>query len=171
MEYRLAEPSPEMEQAYIDYITEWENAGEEIVPYASRRDNSDFKHLLNRWKSEASDAVRAKGLVPATLYFLIDEGGRIYGAVHVRHELNEYLLKYGGHIGYGIRPSERKKGIGAVMLSLVLPTVKRLGIDKVLVTCDKGNLASAKTILKNGGILENEVSDGNSIVQRYWIQL
>ena len=97
---------------------------------------------------------------------------KIVGTINIRYKLNDYLLRIGGHIGYGIRPSERCKGYATKMLALALEKCRELGIDKALVTCDKDNLGSAKTIINNGGVLENEYteSDGN-IVQRYWIIL
>lgn len=171
MNFRLVEPCLEIEQAYIDYINDWVKSGEKIVPYASRREGQNYRELLIKWKREASNEAYEKDLVPATLYFLIDESGKIHGSTHIRHKLNENLIKHGGHIGYGVRPSERKRGIATKMLSLALPIAKELGIDKILVTCDKDNIASAKTILRNNGILENEISEGDNITQRYWIQL
>jgi predicted acetyltransferase len=121
----------------------------------------------------ATSKAYERGFVPSTLYFLIGEDKKIYGALHIRHELNDYLLNYGGHIGYGIRPSQRKKGYATKMLSqsLSLPIIKKLGIKKVLITCDKTNIASAKTIINNGGILENEVMEDGEMTQRYWIDI
>lgn len=106
---------------------------------------------------------------PAHTYFLIQEDKRIIGAINIRHDLNEYLFNFGGHIGYGIRPSERKKGYASLMLSMALPIAKELGINEVLITCDKNNIGSAKTIINNGGVLENEVSGDGEITQRYWL--
>ena len=171
MSFRLVKPSLEIEQEYIDYIDEWERSGEKIVPYAARRDGMDFKSLLSRWESDSSNEAFDKGFVPSTILFMVDESGRIYGAIHIRHTLNESLLMHGGHIGYGVRPSEREKGIAKRMLSMVLPIAKEFGIDKALLTCDKYNSASAKTIIANGGILENEIPDGDRVTQRYWISL
>ena len=111
------------------------------------------------------------GWVRATTYFAID-GERIIGTIQIRHTLNDSLKKIGGHIGYSIRPSERRKGYGAYMLSLTLEKCRLLGIEKALVTCDENNVASAKTILKNGGVLENEVKEPDgTVVKRYWINL
>lgn len=169
--FRLEKPSLELENAYIDYITEWEESGEEIVPFASKRNGLDYKELLYRWEVLSTDRAYDHGFVPSSLYFLVDENNRIYGAIHIRRVLNESLLKNGGHIGYGIRPSERKKGYVTLMLSSALPIAKSLGIHRVLVTCDKNNLASARTIMKNGGVLENEIRDGDEAIQRYWINL
>jgi len=107
--------------------------------------------------------------VPASTYFVF-VNGKIVGNIQIRHSLNESLLQNGGHIGYGVRPSERRKGYATKTLALALEKCRALGIDKVLVTCNKDNIASAKTILKNGGVLENEFTEENgNIVQRYWI--
>ena len=91
--------------------------------------------------------------------------------IDIRHRLNEYLLQFGGNIGYSVRPSQRRKGYATEMLALALEECRKLGIDRALVTCDKTNIGSAKTIQKNGGVLENEVLEGDRITQRYWIAL
>ena len=85
--------------------------------------------------------------------------------------LNDALLKNGGHIGDGVRPSERRKGVATKMIALALEECKKLGIDKVLMVCDKDNIGSAKSIIKNGGVLENEIAEDGVIEQRYWITL
>ena len=171
MNFKLVEPTLEMEKEYNNYISEWEKSGEEIVPYASRRSIGEYGKLITCWKDQTTSKSYEEGLVPASLYFLIDENMRIYGALHIRHELNDYLLNYGGHIGYGIRPCERKNGYATKMLSLSLSIVKGLGIKKALVTCDKNNIASAKTIIDNNGMLENEVIESERVTQRYWIKI
>ena len=91
------------------------------------------------------------------------------GAVNIRHYLNESLLLNGGHIGDGVRPSERRKGIATKMIALALDECRKLGIEKVLMVCDKDNIGSAKSIINNGGVLENEVEVDGVVEQRYWI--
>lgn len=93
------------------------------------------------------------------------------GAVNIRHCLNDHLLLCGGHIGDGIRPSERRKGYATQMIGLALEECRKIGIKKVLMVCDKDNIGSAKSIIRNGGILENEVIENGKIKQRYWIDL
>ena len=82
------------------------------------------------------------------------------------------MLLEGGHIGDGIRPSERRKGYATLMIKLALEECKKRGINRVLMTCDKDNIGSAKSIMNNGGVLENEIigEDGKTI-QRYWINI
>ena len=111
-------------------------------------------------------------LVPDSAYFCLDDKRHIFvGAVNIRHYLNENLLYNGGHIGDGIRPSERRKGIATKMIALALDECRKLGIEKVLMVCDKNNIGSAKTIINNHGILENEIEVNGVVQQRYWITL
>ena len=112
------------------------------------------------------------GRVPDSTFFCLDVDRNIFvGAINIRHYLNESLLYTGGHIGDGIRPSERRKGYATAMIGLGLEECKKLGITKVLMTCDKDNIGSAKSIMNNGGILEDEVVEDGVVEQRYWITL
>ena len=140
-----------------------------IIPYAIRRlDYHDFESYCNNL--EVKDT--SKGLVSDSTFFCLDEDRNIVvGAVNIRHYLNEALLLNGGHIGDGVRPSERRKGIATKMISLALDECRKLGIQKVLMVCDKDNVGSAKSIRNNGGILENEIIVDGVVEQRYWIEL
>lgn len=109
--------------------------------------------------------------VPSTFLFAFD-ASRIVGRVAIRHELNDFLLRVGGHIGYVVVPEFRQRGYATVMLRRSLEIAHRnLGISRVLVTCDDDNVASIKTIEKNGGVLENIVAgpDLDKPTRRYWI--
>ncbi|UUZ86883.1 GNAT family N-acetyltransferase [Paenibacillus sp. P26] len=111
-------------------------------------------------------------MVPHTTYWLVNEEKKVLGAVNIRHRLNAKLLNSGGHIGYGIRPSERRKGLATALLHLALQKTRELGLDQVLVVCDKGNIGSERTILKNGGVFDSEYMEPNgNIVRRFWIPL
>lgn len=118
-----------------------------------------------------------KGRSPSHTWLAVRQSdGRVVGIINCRSVLTEFLLQYGGHIGYCIRPSERRKGYAKEMLHLALEKYREAGEKKVLVTCDKSNLGSQRTILANGGILENEVEDTvglgeTGIIQRYWITI
>lgn len=115
-----------------------------------------------------------EGFVPMTLYLYVRESDKkVAGIIQIRHYLNEFLEKYAGHIGYSVCPSERRKGYAARMLGLVLPECRKLGLDRVLVCCEKGNEGSRKTILKNGGVYESTVylKERDVLLERYWIDL
>lgn len=93
--------------------------------------------------------------------------------IQFRHYFNEFLEKYGGHIGYSVRPEERRKGYAKKMLSNCLNICKAYGLEKVLVTCIQGNVGSQRTILANGGVYESTIycESDNVYLERYWIHL
>ena len=108
------------------------------------------------------------GFVTAHTFFALDNN-KIVGIINARHELNDYLLNFGGHIGYSVRKSERRKGYGKKMLNYTSEFLFSLGLEKILITCDKNNIASKRTIESCGGILENEVVEKSRTTLRYWI--
>ena len=154
----------------FDMMDEWESSGEKIIPYAIRKvDYRNFEKYIESLEVKKSE----DGFVPDSTYFALDIERNIFvGAVNIRHYLNESLLLNGGHIGDGVRPSERRKGYATEMIRLALIECKKLEIDRVLIICNKSNIGSAKSIIKNGGILENEFVDKDGeINQRFWIDL
>lgn len=167
MNLKLIKASREYKQQICDMLDEWYASGENIVPYAiTKADYHDFDNYL-----ESLDIKNAEGgLVPDSTFFCLDtDRNIIVGAVNIRHYLNERLLLDGGHIGDGVRPSERRKGIATRMIALALDECKKLGIEKVLMVCNKTNTGSAKSIINNGGVLENEIISDGETEQRYWI--
>ena len=173
MALKLIKGSRKYKEQIIDMLKEWKEYNDthdtNHSPWAIFKNSfDDFDYYLcNLDTNEPKN-----GFVPDSTFFCIDEQrNKIVGAVNIRHYLNEYLLLHGGHIGDGIRPSERKKGYATEMIGLALEECKKIGIKKVLMVCDKDNVGSVKSIIKNGGILENELNENGKIEQRYWIDL
>jgi len=134
---------------------------------------ADYHQWLD--KVTAQKNVKASSTeTPATTYFMIRKSdNKIIGSIQLRHHLTEELLLDGGNIGYGIRPSERGKGYGDKQLSLLLSEAKLLGLSKVMISCSKDNRASAKVILRNGGVLTGEGFDPDEgeVTEIYWIEI
>lgn len=169
-EITLKFPEENDKQEVMDFLQEHFLFGElELNGVGGLDKLNDFKLWVEKVKKDLNDP--AEGRVKATQFIAITNSRRIVGMIQIRHELNESLLQHGGHIGYGVRPSERKKGYATKMLELALRECKNLGIKDVLVTCNKKNIGSAKTIQKNGGILENEIEENGILTQRYWISI
>ncbi|RDW21270.1 GNAT family N-acetyltransferase [Oceanobacillus chungangensis] len=150
------------------YVKEWGSA--RMVPSSFSLSGYDtYEAYLEELE------MRQQGIenwVPNSNYFLIDNRNRIVAMVNIRHRLNDYLQNIGGHIGYGVRPSERQKGYATLMLAQALKKCKEQELKRVLVTCDDDNICSAKVILKNGGIEDEPFRDEDgSVIRRFWIEL
>jgi predicted acetyltransferase len=167
----LVFPTMEHKKAALEYRQEHFDKGETLMHGDGGLDSAS---LYEKWIDKIREDVSmefSEELVPATVYFGMD-GDKIVGTIQIRHKLNRKLLDTYGHIGYGVRPSERRKGYATEMLALALDKCREMGIDKVLVSCDKNNEGSARTIKKNGGVLTREFADPRgAIVQQYWITL
>ena len=110
------------------------------------------------------------GMVPASHFWLISGDGRYLGDVDIRHRLNDALRRFGGHIGYKIRPTERRKGYGRLICRLGINEARRRGIGDILITCDDNNIGSQKIIEGNGGILLDRIDNSRGVLtRRYWI--
>ena len=168
----LVKPTVLYRDAILGYKDEFAKNNEYISGSASLGSTGTFEEWIANVDAEKFNNPKAKR-VAATQYLAVTKSDRkLVGMVSVRHELNDYLMQYGGHIGYSVRASERRKGYATQILMLALAYCRTRGIPNVLVTCSKENIGSATVIQHNGGILENEVTDNEgATVQRYWIAL
>jgi len=167
--FKLVKPAIEYKESFIEALKESHAEGRSSSLIISELEE-DFAKFVSKYKDREKGIGLKDGYVPDTRFWLV-EGSEYIGWVSVRHKLSESLMKEGGHIGYEIRPTKRKLGYGTKILELALPLALNLGIKEALVTCDDDNIASAKIIEKNGGILENKEKINDKIVRRYWIKI
>ena len=168
----LQRPSTELVASYLDAIAEMRNLGETIwdgwVPRPSESPSDFVRRLLRAEHSPDS------GRVPESVYWAVSDGATdVVGRIALRHHLNASLEKFGGHIGYEVRPSFRRRGIGTEMLRQLLALPKAKEIGRILVTCAPDNVASNKTIIANGGVLGRAafVDEWRRWTNYYWIDL
>lgn len=173
-EFILRRPTSEYANQIAEYRQEFLNAGDSMDGCGPLRRLEDPEEYIKVCKDyESTKEVSAK-LVPATQFLFIRKSdNRLVGMIQIRHCFNDYLEKYAGHIGYSVRPCERRKGYAKQMLQMALPYCREIGLDKVLITCMDGNVGSEKTILANGGVYESTVHEpnGNVDLKRFWIEI
>ncbi len=157
-------------RAVAEFINSWQ--GEDIIPSSLQKYSDGYRALAEYLHTMETDPPRL--LAPSTLWFLTD-GEEILGAVEVRHFLNSGLMKYGGHIGYGVSPKHRGNGYAKIMLDLLTPELKKLKLDMVLICCLEENIASKKTIENAGAEFENAVDvirgGQHKTGLRYWLEI
>lgn len=176
----LVSPTTSLHKSWLEAYREW-GEGAQMDGAALRaedrfEDPRDFARFVARLQSTADPAVvPPAGFVHATTLWIVEDdhdlGPQYLGSIDLRHSLTDYLLNFGGHIGYGVRPSARGRGAATWALGAILPVARELGIDRLLVTCDENNAASAAVIEKCGGVLEDTRNNGEVTFRRYWIDL
>lgn len=177
---RLIRPTVQLQDAFLDCAFEFgsghrDGFATDSLSDDELRDPDAFAAWIDTRLSYADPATDLPAdRVPDTLSWIIDERrpDRILGSISLRHELNDFLLDVGGHIGYGVRPTARRRGVATAALRAALGQARSLGLQRVLVTCTDGNEGSMRTIERCGGVLEDiRESADHGPVRRYWIDL
>ena len=167
-------PTAEYRHEIAAYRQEFLDAGDSMDGTGPLRRMADPMEWLAATEACRHPETVPSGWVDATQFLCVREADKkVVGMIQVRHWLNAFLREYGGHIGYSVRPSERRKGYAGWMLNAVKPFCRSIGLSSILVTCLKENEASRRTILKNGGVYDATVHEPmeNEFIERYWIHL
>ena len=170
----LIAPTVRLHAAWLEARDEWGRGvhqdGSGLRPGDDVDSVAGFAAWVARLGAEQDPAHDVGDWVHCTYRWIVEDG-RPIGAIALRHELNDALLGLGGHIGYGVRPSARGRGVAGWALGRTLDEARRRGLGRVLLTCDPGNVASARTIERHGGVLEDVRTTDGHTVRRYWIAL
>lgn len=165
----LVRPDVRFERSFQEALDEF-GPDDGAMVWERRMARTDFARYVRTVAAwERGEQIPA-GWVAVSTFWLVD-GEEYIGGTNIRHVLNDYLLRYGGHIGYTIRPSRRREGHGTEICRLAIIEAERLGIDPILITCDDDNPGSRLIIERNGGVLEDVVPqpDRNVPKRRYWV--
>jgi predicted acetyltransferase len=172
---QLIEPTIDLRESWLESAAEWGEGHQDGAGLWEAADldlgtTEGFAAWLRRLREQSTFEDITPDRVPATFWWIVEDSTYL-GAVTLRHALNDKLLEGGGHIGYGVRPSARGRGIATWALGAVLDKARERGMGRVLVTCDDDNVASARTIEHNGGVLEDVRDTWLGLARRYWIDL
>ncbi|MEO5677567.1 MAG: GNAT family N-acetyltransferase [Usitatibacter sp.] len=170
---RFERPHTDLARSYRELVREFIDRGEPLVPFTLEFAHEDFAALVLRLEACARGEGLPAGFVAHSTFWLVDGTGAVVGVSNLRHALTDKLRVEGGNIGYGVRPSARRRGHATEMLRRTLDEARGLGLADVLLTCAKANAGSIATIAACGGRLESEefIAARGEVVQRYWIAL
>jgi predicted acetyltransferase len=170
---RFEIPSPGLADSYRGLVQEFVDRGEQLIPFILSLPNELFSEFLRQLDAWSRGEDLPAGFVPHSTFWLVRDDVEVVGVSNLRHRLTDELKIDGGNIGYGIRPSARGRGFANVLLRNTLDRARAMGLAEALLTCGKGNYASASTIVRNGGVLVSEafIESRGEIVQRYRIDL
>jgi predicted acetyltransferase len=157
--------------SYRALVREFLVHGETLVPFVLEWKSADAEALVARCAACARGEGLPEGFVPHSTFWIVEDDREVVGVSNLRHRLTESLRVEGGHIGYGVRPGARHRGVAKELLRQTLCRARVLGIEEALVTCADTNEASIRTILANGGRFDGEsfVEKRGEVVRRYWV--
>ena len=173
MDAKLESPSPRLKDSYISLVREFNELGEPLIPFILKFPTDDFPAFLARLEECSRGLEVPNGFVAHKTFWLTDANDQVLGVSNLRFSLTDSLRKDGGHIGFSVRPSARRRGFATIILKETLVKAREHGIKRALVTAHRGNTGSVRAILKNGGVQDSEelLPGHTDLMQRFWITL
>ena len=176
--FYFEKPSIKRKKEIIEFLDEFVKYGSDINGSGSLDkiyDGYTFEEVLDMClRLEDEEYAKSVGKCPGKTFLLVrEDDNKIVGTINLRWNLTDAMLKFGGHIGYGIRPTERRKGYNKINLYMVLKEAKKIGLDRVMLDCNVNNIGSDNTIKSLGGVLERTEVDpsDNKLTNVYWIDV
>ena len=170
---RLEAPSEVHADSYRALVRDFLVHGEHLIPFVLEFAHDDFGAMVRLLQAHSRGEGIPPGFVPHSTWWLVRDGADVVGVSNLRHALTPRLRVEGGNIGYGVRPSARRRGYATALLRGTLERARELGLKEALLTCSKTNAASVATIRKCGGRFDSEefIPERKEVVQRYWIDI
>lgn len=170
---KLVQPTVALALSHETFLEEFIRLDEEVVPWIVAEPYDDFTDYVAMLRKFARGIGIPPGFVAHSTFWLIDGRSEIVAISNLRHALTDELLDFGGHVGYGVRPTARGNGYGNEILGRTLIEARARGIERARLTCSQSNVASARTIVRNGGMLDEEefMPEHGETISRYWIDL
>ncbi|MDQ7797564.1 MAG: GNAT family N-acetyltransferase [Candidatus Edwardsbacteria bacterium] len=170
---RLAEPSMDLEEAFLELAADYRAAGEQRYTDLHEVHGIAFDRYIKGLQRECLERDLSDGRVPCSTFWMLSDQGTICGISRLRHYLTPEMETEGGHILLEVPPSLRRRGHGSILLEMTLERAVELKIAKALLTCDWDNFGAIRVIKNNGGMLENTILSTRTgkKVMRFWIDL
>lgn len=163
---KLIEPNILYKDSFLDFVSDVKNTGYESYEHYTKAE-TDFEEFIEDEKNASKGINVPEGWVPCSSYWLVDASDEVIGVIRIRHRVDNEFLQIIGHVGYEIKSTCRKQGYGSKLLKLGLVEAKKIGLQKVLITCEEDNIGSKRIIEKFNGMYKKRLvdEDGNNILQ------
>lgn len=171
IEIKLVDITEIDEKNFMEYTKEWKENNEPIFPPICEQNGKTYNEWIKSQFPLLNSETNSNDNIKSETFYLVEDNGYIIGAIDLRFDLSSEALKHEGHLSFGVRPAERRKGYAFIMLKQSLNTLRLNRVNKALITANRDNKAVKNTIKKIGGKLENSYEMKGSVIDRYWVEL
>lgn len=171
IEIKLVDITEIDEKNFMEYTKEWKENNEPIFPSVCEQNGKTYNEWIKSQFPSLNSEPKSNDHIKSETFYLVEDNGYIIGAIDLRFDLTAEVLKHEGHLSFGVRPAERRKGYAFIMLKQSLNKLRLNRVNKALITTNRDNKAAKNTIKKIGGKLENSYEMKGNVIDRYWVEL